>query len=89
MNEEACLFPCANSRQVAGNAILLFIQEIWENKRIPSMINAGVGTMINADASLALTAVAVSRVVKSILHERMGSNSKRTFDALLELDSRL
>ena len=88
MNEEACLFPCANSRQVAGNAILLLIQEIWENKRIPSMINAGVGTMINADASLALT-VAVSRVVKSILHERMGSNSKRTFDALLELDSRL
>ena len=53
------------------------------------MINAGVGTMINANASLALTAVAVSRVVKSILHERMGSNRKRTFDALLELDSRL
>ena len=85
MNEEACLFPCANSRQVAGNAILSLIQEIWENERIPSMINAGVGTMINANASLALTAVAVSRVVKSILHERMGSNRKRTFLSLIHI----
>ena len=51
--------------------------------------------MINANDSLALTAVAVSRMINYSVDKRMGSNRKRTyalvraFDALLELDSRV